>query len=404
MINRVFGAAGLPGAMTPANNFATLLSALQPANKLARQYHSNVMNGVLASAVHKSTVTEKGRAEVMEWLPPFIEKLLEVIAATGKVPDEAKLFAQQVKELQKQMGEELGNFTKVAQEILNFVIAADGKNLLQKGIAGRAEWEKKHPKLAKVGGALFFISWCMGLVMVVKAFQNWSSLSAEQKGKTITSVVQLGLDMITEIPAILDGIKAGSATGMELWNKCVDWFNSEGVAERTGIMQGDIELDYMGKSAQQMEELFDAESGVVKAEDSAWATFFEGAGKVVAVVGVVVSAVFAGFATYDLIEDIENDAPMSQQVLDGIIAASGVLATVCLVVDLFVASTVFAAAAAVLAVVGLIAAIVLMATSKPPNPLEDFMKDTVVPFVKALPKQEVPPGAATSPHLKVTTA
>ena len=95
--------------------------------------------------------------------------------------------------------------------------------------------------------------------------------------------------------------------------------------------------------------------------------------------------------------------PVSKIVVDGIMAAANIGMTVCLVLDLVVATTVFAMAAAVFAVIGIIVAIIAMFVVKPKNPLDEFMTDTVIPFIDGLPPQTAPPSPG-GPGVQVALA
>jgi hypothetical protein len=392
MVNRIWGAAGQPGTLTPANNFATLLSALQgTSGPLAGQYMHAVMAAALSNGAHQTTWTDKDT--VMEWLPDFLQTLLTQIAQSGTVPDEAKLLAQQVAELQQQMG---GSLSAVAEEIANFVINANGANILQKTQNAQSAFLQKFPKFGAIANGMFFMAWCGGIYMVVKAFQNWKNLTPEDKAKAILSTVQLGLSAIDVVPTMLSGIKK---MGLDGWNKFQEWRSGSGANENVQNINeaGDIGEDWVKVGADETTPLFDTATNTVKAEGTLWESIFEGAGKVVAVIGVAVSAAFAVLSTIDFVEDIESGQPISKTVVDGVMAAANIGMTVCLVLDMVVATTVFAMAAAVFAVIGIIVAIVAMFVIKPKNPLDEFMDSTIIPFVKGLPPQTPPPtpGGAT---------
>ncbi len=386
MVNRVYSTGGLKDAMTPANNFATLLSALQQASNgtLAKQYMEKITAAVLANAAHQTTWSDKD--DIMQWLPDFLQQFLDQVAISGTVPDEAKLAAAQLQQMLQEMG---GKIAAVAEELADFVINANGANILQKTQNAETAFAQKWPRFAKVGQMLFFAGWCMGVMMVVRAFQNWKNLSDEDKAKAILSAVQIGLSALDIVPSFISGVKQ---MGMDGWKKFTDWRNSSSTGDDM------IELDELGSDgdwipngASETSPLLDAASGTIKTEGTLWERFFNGASKFVAVIGVAVSAAFAVLSTIDFVNDIRSGKPITQIVFDGIMMVTNIAMTLCLILDLVVASTVFAMAAAVLAVIGVIVALIAMFVIKPENPLDKFMHDTVIPFVEGLGPQTPPP-------------
>jgi hypothetical protein len=386
MINRIYGASGQQGAMTPANNFATLLSALQPSGQLARQYIQAVLSGVLSNTAHQTTMKADSQSDVMEWLPDFLQQFLDRVAHDDSVPDEAKIAAAQIKQM---MQDEGMSITQLAQQMSNFIVNANGANILQKTQNAQSAFIKAYPKFEKVGQMMFFAGWCMGILMVTKAFQNWKNLTPEDKAKAILSTVTLGLEALDIVPKFIQGVKE---MGMNGWNKFTEWRNSsEGSVEEIEMTES---ADWVKNGANETTPLFDAVNGGIKVEATLWERIFTGAAKIVAVVGVVVSAAFAVLSTIDFINDIRSGQPVTKDIFDGIMMATNILMTICLVIDLFVATTVFAMAAAVLAIVGLIIAFIAMFVVKPKNPLDSLMSDYIIPFVKGLPPQTPPPNPA----------
>jgi len=230
---------------------------------------------------------------------------------------------------------------------------------------------------------------------VVKAFQNWRSLKPEDKAKAILTTVQLGLSAIDVVPAFLKGIKE---MGLKGWNQFQEWRSGTAANDQVGDLNSleDVDADWVRVGADETSPLFNAAEGEVKTTGTLWESIFEGAGKVVGVIGVAVSAAFAVLTTVDFVKDILSGQPVSKIVLDGVMAAANIGLTVCLVLDMVVAATVFAMAAAVLAVIGIIVAIIEMFVVKPKNPLDEFMSDTVIPFIDGLPPQTAPPSPTGS--------
>ena len=392
MVNRIWGAAGQPGTLQPANNFATLLSALQGTDgPLAGQYMHQVMAATLSSSAHQTTWTDT--ATVMEWLPDFLQTLLTQIDTDGKTPDDAKILAQQIKELQAELG---GSLNDVAMELAALVINANGSNILQKTQNAQTALLQKWPKLTGLANGLFFMAWCGGIFMVIKAFQNWKSLKPEDKAKAILTTVQLGLSAIDIVPTFLKGIKE---MGLKGWNKFQEWRAGSQANDDVADINSSVDEigeDWVKVGADEATPLFDAATSEVKTTGTLWESIFEGAGKIVGVLGIAVSAAFAVLSTIDFVKDIMSGQPIGKTVVDGIMAAANIGMTVCLVLDLVVATTVFAMAAAVFAVIGLIVAIIAMFVIKPANPLDTFMNETVIPFIDGLPAQTPPPAPGGS--------
>jgi len=343
-----------------------------------------VMTATLASTAHKTTWSDVNT--VMDWLPDFLQTFLTQVAQSGTVPDEAKIIAQQIAELQQQLG---GSLTAVAQELAGFVVNANGATILQKTQNAQSAFLQKFPKFTAVAEGMFFMAWCGGIYMVVKAFQDWKNLKPEDKARAILCTVQLGLSALDVVPAFIKGVMN---MGVDGWNKFQEWRASRASAEwMDRLVRADPDLEPLEYPRQI--ELFT--SGGVKTTGTLWESIFEAADKIVGVIGVVASAAFAVLSAIDFANDIREGQPISKQALDGVMMAANFAMTVCLVLDLVVASTVFAMAAAVFAIIGIIVAIVEMFVVKPKNPLDEFMSNTVVPFVNGLPAQTPPPGGST---------
>ncbi|MEM7181976.1 MAG: hypothetical protein AAF518_13750 [Spirochaetota bacterium] len=386
MVNRVFGAAGQKGAMEPANNFSTLLTALQRSGELAQTYYKSVLAGSLTNVIHQSTAG--GKDEIMKWLPDFLQAFLNKVATGGSVPDSAKITAEQIKEMQQLMG---GNLTNVAAELADLMSHANGANILQKTKNMETAFAKKYPKLGAVGRSMFFACWTAGVIMVIQSFQNWKNLSDEKRTEAIISAVDLGFQGIEVVPEFLMGIKK---MGLKGWQKFTNWRNSRNAVAKVENINDGLDKNWAENGSKATGELFDSEGKVIKSGESLWSRFLKGAtllNKIIAVVGVIAAAAFAVLSTIDFINDLNSGQPVTKIVFDGLIAATNVASAVCLVVDLFVTTTVFAMAAAILAIVGLVLAIVAMFVVKPKNPLTEFMENTAIPFVNGLPEQIPPP-------------
>lgn len=400
-INLMVAAVISANDMSLANQRATLLSVLEPkqdkvpeGDYLAKRFMTLLMSKVLTNLAHQTTWKKGNVDEVMEWLPDWLQGFLTKVSIDDTVPDQAKIIAQQIKALQEEMG---GSLTKVAAEMANMMVNATG-DIRGQTIGAQAAFAKKFPKFAAAGNVMFVAAWSMGVVFVAKSFQNWGTLKKEDKIRTVAATVQLGMSAIEHAPEILSAVKTW---GLKGWNKLSSAFAGKEIQDAIAPINESLSSDWVKLGASQFEaDIAAGEAGVAA---SRWSQFMEAGGsKIFQIVGIAVSAVFAVLSTIDFIHDM-NDPDISKQqlALDGVMMAVNIGVTVCLVVDLFVATVIFATAAAVLAVAGLIVVLVLMFTTKPPNPIEDFMKDTAVPFVKGLPKQLAPPASVANSKLKV---
>jgi len=386
MVNRIYAAAGAQGTMTPVNNFSTLLTALQPSGDLARQYYGMVVNACLASKAIWTTVKDKDA--VMEWLPEFLQKFLGKVASDGGATQDQKILAQQVQELIREKG---GSITDAAGALVDFLIAAKGTTILEKAQNAEDSIAATYPKLTMLGKALFMIAWSMGLVMIVQAFQNWKNLTPEKKAEIIVATVQMTFSALDAVPIMIQGVKA---MGLKGYNELQRLLASPKGSQNLDRVMEPVESDPVRTGASETASMFPDAGQGAQVEGTLWDTIFENAGKVVGAIGVLASAAFAVFSTIDFVNDIRSGQPITKEVFDGIIAATQIISTVCLAIDLLVATSVFAIAAAILAVVGAVVAIIAMFVVKPKNPLETFMKDTVIPFVDGLAPQDPPPSAA----------
>jgi hypothetical protein len=383
ILARVFGAPGLEGALTPANNFATILTALQPSGKLAGEYMNAVLTGTVTQLAQRSTVNEE--TQIMEWLPDWLNQFLQKIATDHNVPDAARLAAEQLKGLLSQMG---GNMIDVAKELASFVVAAGGEEILKKTQFAESAFAKKWPQFARVGKMLFFAMWSTGLVMSIQAFLNWGALTPEQRFEAVSLAILISFQGLEIVPEMILGIKE---MGLGGWRKFQDFLSRRATYGNVRNLLARFTPQWAERGATETTALFNKVTRTIDTQRSLFRRVFTFAGKVVAVVGVVVSAVFAASSTVNFINAVREGQPITNILFDGILAATGIATTVCLVIDLLVVTTIFAWAAAILAIVGVVVTIVMMFYFKPESPLTLFMREVIVPFVNGLPDPGDPP-------------
>ncbi|WFE31241.1 hypothetical protein [Micromonospora sp. WMMD975] len=389
MINRIYGAAGQNGAMTPANNLATLLSVLQQGSKgtLAQSYMEKLMAAVLNNATDQTAWASSSQA--MQWLPEFLQLFVNKVAEDpGQYTDAKAVADEMVAMVNAAMG---GSFTKLAAELADLVVNATGGNILEKTQSAQAAFVQKWPKFAKVGGMLFIASWGIGIGMVVNAFQNWKDLKPADKAKAILTTVQLALDATKVVPMVLRGIKE---MGLEGWRAFTQWRHGLAVQEQL-IELNELggETEWLRNGATETTALFEAGTRTVQTEGTLWSKIMKAAPKIVGIVGIAISAVFTVWSIVDFITDIVNGKPITDIMFDGVMMLANIGMTVCLVMELAFASVVFAIAGAVFAIIGVIFALVaaFLPKPEPESPLNDFMRTVVIPFVDGLPQQTPPP-------------
>jgi hypothetical protein len=137
------------------------------------------------------------------------------------------------------------------------------------------------------------------------------------------------------------------------------------------------------------------EDGAV--ETTLWARCFsaEAVAGIVKIFGAVAAVAIAGYSLWQLIDDIQKNGSVSSKVFDSLIFAFNFLAAAALVAALFITSTILPIAGALLAMAGVILSFILSFVEKPPNPVDDFMRNVGIPFVDSivLPSSKVQPVA-----------
>lgn len=378
-MNRIFGAAGSPGAMSTVNNFATMLNALQPSGALATQYMQNFQASSMIGNVHQLTVTSQ--TTFAEWLPEWLQEFLNYVATNQNVPDSAQLAAQQ---LQTFIQQNNGSLTQAAGVLAGFVMDANGVTILGKASNAAVAFAEAYPSLTGLGNMFFFASWCTGTVMLGEAFMNWGNLTTAQRVETVTASVALGMQALASAPGFLQGLKA---MGLKGWNQLTEFCAGPDAASYWQQLQINGDDPLLGGAQAAADALVDGDAGAL-------ATLCAGAKTLLGPISVIASGVFAVFSAIKFANDLKSGAPTMQTAFDGVMMATQIASTVCLTIGLAIGSVVFAFAAAVFGIIGVVVAIVEMFELKPVSPLQEFMNDTVIPFVNGLPPQTPPPTAS----------
>ncbi|MBW4464907.1 MAG: hypothetical protein KME07_05640 [Pegethrix bostrychoides GSE-TBD4-15B] len=371
----------LTNDMSSVNAFCTLLTVLQPSGELAKQYYTNFLTATLQSNV--DAVSFQDSTTLMQWLPLWLEQfLIQAVNLPETIPDAAKLAIAQLNEMMGQMG---GNATKVAQEIVPILVNSPGSTIWDVCKGAEEAWATKFPKLSAIGRVFFFAAFGYGLSMIVQAFGNWKNLSDEDRAKLVVATVGFGVDGLLIVPEMLISIKD---MGTDILNKINVWRYSSKTQEGIDQIGKAIDENYLENGLDETSKLFNAETKAIEAEGSLWEKLFGDVLKpVLKVAGVVVAAIVAAFSVYDLIQDVKSGQPITKIALDAVIAATNIAVVICTVVEIALASTVASVLGVVFALIGIIISIIEQCVIKPADPLDDFMKNVVVPFVDALPPQ-----------------
>lgn len=385
--------------MSAANNFAVLLQTLDPSGNYAKQYAQVIVSRVLLDATLQTKIVDKDLT--MSWMPSALETFVREYGTpeTDVAPDAALVSDEKraVADALKEAAQALDGFTALASQFADFLIAAKGTSIVEQSELAREAFATAHPNLAAAGDALFFISWVGGVFNVVVSFLNWNAESPTEKANVITSCVDLIGSAADRVVSILKGEMT-----LDSWNQLNQWASDnvelEDFAQINREVAGVEDEGWIQVGLEDIPELFNAEMGTIVVAETRWARIYANAAKVVSVIGIATSAAFTVLSTIDFINDIKSGQPVSKIAFDGILMASNAITAVCLVLDLVLSVTVFALAAAVFAIIGLIASIVLLFLPKAEDtsPTTQFMENTGVPFVNALPAPPEPSGAPLS--------
>ncbi len=388
MVNRVAGA----GSHDLLNRFSTLLTALQPSGELASKYYQYIVLGTLTHISQSANLDNK--SDIMEWLPAVIDQFIAKYIVTPTNPTPAHLARQELaKELQA-AAKQVGTSLKLADAMANALVASQGVGVLEKGQSAASIFAEKFPKLAKAARFLNFAGISGGMFYVIVGFQNWKTLTTDQKISLIASTVSLTGSVVLAVPDVVKGASWTLNTVLKVQYKLL---SAEALEEVQSIFYED--KTWLERAASSLRNFI---KNTVEADESLFARFFSRFAKILKFLGPLVSGAFAVLSTIAFVKAIDSDAPITTDVLEGIIMASNILETFALALDLVLTTAVFAFAAAILAVVGLVVQLIeaFLPKKNPPSPVETFTKDTLVPFVDKLPsppKSWSPPGLALLP-------
>ena len=391
MVNRVAGALGDKAAMAPVNNFASLLTVLQPDATLARSYFKSILTGTVTKLAPETVHSDKDT--IMQWLPTAMAELLRRFA-DGDIPDGVDLTEQEAQDMLELYLKDPADICSALGDVIAKLSASD---LLDQFAQLEDQFDniaERWPGLAKAAKLMFVVGWIGSVsnVLVVLIKGDWSKMTDVQKAQFVTDGAKLVMDAFEVVPEIYNGAKSIT---LSVWNRAMSEANAPEVQiEMQSISEQALDgEDMIVAVANELSPLLEAGG----AEVGAFARIFaEGiVGGVVKIFGAVAALAMAGYSLWQLINDVEGGKGVTTLVFDSLIFTANLVAAGLLVAGLFVASSVFPPAAALAALAGAILSIIEVALDKPPNPVDDFMKDVGIPWVDAYqpPSSTVKPSA-----------
>jgi hypothetical protein len=388
MVNRVAGASGDPKALGPVNNFACLLTALDRSGTIASNYFQSVLSGVLIKMVPQ--VVHRDRDTIMQWLPTTMQELFRRLA-NGELPNETDISKTEALEIYQEYLKNSADISLATADLLQAIVAS---GLIKQASAAEQQFATtiaaRWPKLAKASRFMLAFGWigAVSSVIVSLVRGDWTKMTDVERAEFVTNIVQLTVTGFDAVPLIWQGTKYVTLT---IWNKLNEWWNKPEV-------QNDIEMEQLGiadentpliqQEAGNINELMEASGGGrILGEGTIFERIFaEGVFTgVLKCIGALAAVAMAGYSLWQLIEDINNHGSVSTIVFDSLIFAANLLAAVCLVADLFIATSCIPIAGAILAIVGIILGVLAGFFVKPDNPVDDWMVDNGIPFAKGLP-------------------
>src|SRR5262245_46806812 len=193
-----------------------------------------------------------------------------------------------------------GDIVKVAAEVATFLANVNGANLLQKTQNASSAFAEKFPKLTNAARMFFYIGFCMGVTMVVQAFRNWDNLTDEDKARAVTATVGLAFQAMEIVPEMLIAAKD---TVSSWYTKLYDWIHQDDFRNLVDDIGSAIDgEDWLTNGLGEFDHLLSGTGGSWKTAGTLWEKLSgvgEAVSKMVAVIGVVVAAVFAVLSTID---------------------------------------------------------------------------------------------------------
>ncbi len=388
MVNRIAGAAGDPKALGPLNNFASLLTALERTGTIARNYFESVLTGVLTKLV--PNVVHQDKDTIMQWLPTAMQELFRKLA-NGELPQETDISKQEGEVMYQEFLKHQAEISLATADLLQSITAS---GLIKQAGGAEAAFgntiAKNWPKLAKASRFMLALGWigAVSSVIVTLVRGDWKHMTTVEKAEFVTNIVQLTVVGFDAVPLIWQGVKYIT---LKSWTLLQEAWNSVKVRLRLVEEQQEIALNdrpLITQQSENIQEVIDTSTGgETLGRASGWARLFEEGvlAGTLKIIGAVTAAAMAGYSLWQLINDVQNHGSVSTIVFDSLIFAANLLSAVCLIADLFIATSFLPIAGAVLAIAGIILGILAGFLEKPDNPVDDWMKDHGIPFAAGLP-------------------
>ncbi|QPF83534.1 hypothetical protein IC762_28090 [Bradyrhizobium genosp. L] len=382
MVNRVAGALGDKAAMAPVNNFASLLTALQPDATLARSYFKSILTGTVTKLAPKAIHSDKDM--IMQWLPSALEAILRHFADhDGDRPDGVDITEQEAKDMLDLYLKSPADISSALGDLIAKVIASDLLDQIVQLEDQFGSIAERWPAFAKASKLLFALGWIGSVsnILVILIKGDWSKMTDVQKAQFVTDFAKTTLDGFDAVPEIYNGVKSIT---VKVWSRAMSEANAPELQ---------IEMQSISEQALDGEDLVVAVANEVSplleagaAETSAFARIFaEGVvSGVVKIFGAVAALAMAGYSLWQAIKDIEGGKGVTIIVLDFLIVTANLVSAGLLIAGLMTATSIFPPAAALAALAGAILSIIEVSLEPPPpNPIDDFMKDVGIPWVDA---------------------
>lgn len=396
------------------NRYVSLLAVFDPTGALSTKYYSAVMGSALFSqcALYMDPGTQANAENLSDILPPLLEQVISEWLTLPPNPTAADLQKQQLAQALQAAGDVVGSLDTLAEELL----AAFQHNGDQLSLTARLTQVYQYfsdgdlpAGVKKLAGFVGGIGLVLGITLTIQGLANWNELSASQKVSLVAEGVQTTSTIIEILPDIVTAFANGVQTGVGVIATLYDQWRGNATAFE--------DLDFDLSDIEHEDDLVfnrdvSTNLGEVASNDFAeqggkllfsWGTTFTSILKGVCVLGQVVAA---GIAVYDVVEDIINGAPITNDIMNGLEAISLGVVAVCDGVSLFIESAVVATLGVVFAVVGVIVAIIALFVDKPdpsPTPTQQYISGTVLPFINQMTSQYPVPANWSLPTVDSNT-
>lgn len=386
-INQVVSIIIATQSMQVPNRYATLIACFPGKSDLAIEYNKTLVSALMMHV--SSNYDANDKSQIMEWLPDFIEQFILAFEHEPSNPDQQAEMARWAQaQALKEAADALGGILKLADAMANCIATAGGASFYSKADGAKELFIQAHPKFSNVASFLRVAVLAGGVYSSVQGFMKWKELDTKGKIELIVTTVDLVGNLILAVPDFIK-VTRMSISGIV---KVSRWFASTRVGRLLSAGMDRLASwlpetpNWLTRIASRIGEFFDAVKKTIEDAAKFMSKLFRGFAKFMRFFGVAVAGAFAVLSTITFVKDLINNAPTVQATFDGLIAGTGIMETVCLVVDLVVVTEVFAVAAAALAVLGIIFVIVemLIPKPKPESPMDKFLKETGIPFISGL--------------------